>query len=105
MRAIGASGLPSVAALSHRLVATETDVVRRATIDARTGDLYEFRVDRATRADLGVWREPLAGGATVRVVPPLATANGIQQPLTKLMPDAPDPRIAELKPRRRVDLI
>jgi hypothetical protein len=53
-------------------VATETDVIRRATVDPSAGAVYEFRVDRETRADLGVWREPLAGGIAVRVIPPLA---------------------------------
>jgi hypothetical protein len=53
-------------------IATETDVIRRATVDPSAGNVYEFRVDRDTRADLGVWREPLAGGAAVRVIPPLA---------------------------------
>jgi hypothetical protein len=53
-------------------VATETDIIRRATLDPAAGDVYEFRLDRDTRADLGVWREPLAGGATIRVIPPLA---------------------------------
>jgi len=42
-------------------VASERDVVRRATLDPTTGTVFETRVDRATRADLGVWRRPLDG--------------------------------------------
>jgi hypothetical protein len=52
-------------------LATETDVIRRATMDASTGNVYEFRVDRGTRADLGVWRRPLAGGPPTQVLAPL----------------------------------
>jgi len=52
-------------------LATETDVIRRATIDSAAGNVYEFRVDRATRADLGVWRRPLGGGDAARVLAPL----------------------------------
>ncbi len=52
-------------------LATETDVIRRATIDSGAGNIYEFRVDRDTRADLGVWRRPLAGGPAARVLEPL----------------------------------
>ena len=47
------------------------DVVRRATL-APTGDAtYEFRVERGTRRDLGVWRRPLGGGEERRILPPL----------------------------------
>ena len=52
-------------------VATETDVVRRATLDSSGTSAFEFRVDRATRADLGVWRRQLRGGPVLRVLPPL----------------------------------
>jgi hypothetical protein len=51
---------------------TEADVIRRATIDSSAGNVYEFRLDRATRADLGVWRRPLDGGAAAAVLAPLA---------------------------------
>ena len=54
-------------------LAGETDVIRRATIDLAAGNVYEFRVDRGTRADLGVWRRPLAGGPAALVLPPLPT--------------------------------
>jgi hypothetical protein len=47
-------------------------VVRRATITPDGTALIEFRVDRATRADLGVWRRPLDGrGALERILGPI----------------------------------
>jgi hypothetical protein len=53
-------------------IANGKDVIRRATLDARAFALYEFRVDRATRADLGVWRRTLGGrNDDVRVIEPL----------------------------------
>lgn len=54
-----------------RLIAQVPSVVRRAVIDPAGTTVYEFRVDRATRADLGVWRRPLAGGRDERIVKPL----------------------------------
>jgi hypothetical protein len=65
VRAIDAS------ATCARLIARESSVVRRAVIDPAGTTVYEFRVDRATRADLGVWRRPLAGGDADRVLAPL----------------------------------
>jgi hypothetical protein len=54
------------------LVAT-SDVVRTATLASDGATLYEFRVDRKTRADLGVWRRALDGTkAPSRVLPPIA---------------------------------
>jgi hypothetical protein len=57
-----------VAASCARLIAREQNVIRRAVIDPTGVDVYEFRVDRATRADLGIWRRPLAGGPASRVL-------------------------------------
>lgn len=53
------------------LVARESSVIRRAVIDPDGATVYEFRVNRATRADLGIWRRPLAGGAADRILTPL----------------------------------
>lgn len=39
----------------------EGSVVRRATIDPTGEFVYEMRVDRASRADLGVWRRSMDG--------------------------------------------
>jgi hypothetical protein len=36
-------------------------VIRRATIDPEGETVYEMRVDRTTRADLGIWARPLDG--------------------------------------------
>ena len=50
-----------------------SDVVRTATLASDGATLYEFRVDRKTRADLGVWRRALDGKtAPSRVLPPIA---------------------------------
>jgi hypothetical protein len=51
----------------------ETDVVRGATIDAGSGMVFETRVARSTRTDLGVWRRPVDGSAPARrILEPLA---------------------------------
>ena len=48
------------------------DVIRRATITPDRSALIEFRVDRTSRADLGVWRRPLVGdGPLERILPPI----------------------------------
>lgn len=53
-------------------ITQETDIIRRATISPDGGTIYESRVDRTTRADLGVWRRPLdAARAAARVLDPL----------------------------------
>jgi hypothetical protein len=47
-------------------------VVRRATMTPDGAALIEFRVDRTSRADLGVWRRPLDGhGDVERILPPI----------------------------------
>ncbi len=50
---------------------SDTDVVRRATVDPAGVAIHEHRVDRETRADLGVWRRPLDGSAATQQLPPL----------------------------------
>ncbi len=47
-----------------------SDVVRRVTLAPDASAVYEFRVDRASRADLGVWRRPLDGAPPRPVLPP-----------------------------------
>ena len=55
------------------IVAQETDVIRRATIGPAGDTVLESRVDRASRADLGIWRRPLdASRPAARVLDPLA---------------------------------
>jgi hypothetical protein len=49
-----------------------TAVVRRATIDPEGANVYEMRVDRTTRADLGIWARSLDGTRpAVQVVEPI----------------------------------
>ncbi len=53
-------------------IATSTDVIRRAVLAPDRATLVEFRVDRRTRADLGVWRRPLVAAPGDRILGPLA---------------------------------
>lgn len=51
----------------------ERAVIRRATIDPTGTSIYEMRVDRASRADLGIWLRPMDGvGEARRVLAPIA---------------------------------
>jgi hypothetical protein len=52
-------------------LATEHDVIRRATVDPAGATIYETRVDRTSRADLGVWQRRLDGGPARRILEPL----------------------------------
>jgi hypothetical protein len=53
-------------------VAQEADVIRRATISPAGDMVFESRVDRTSRADLGIWRRPLdASRSASRVIDPL----------------------------------
>jgi len=49
-------------------IADEQNVIRRATIDPTGSFIYEMRVDRVTRADLGIWRRSVAGTDAVERV-------------------------------------
>lgn len=51
---------------------SSTDVIRNAVLATDGGSIVESRVDRRTRADLGVWRRPLGGSTPVRLLPPIA---------------------------------
>ena len=65
------SAVDVVGACAYAL-AEETDVIRRATIDRTGTTLYEMRVDRSTRADLGIWSRPVDGtGPAVRILDPI----------------------------------
>jgi len=56
------------------LLGTERDVIRRATVDPSGTAIYEMRVARGTRADLGIWRRRIdAAGPTEQVLAPIAT--------------------------------
>jgi hypothetical protein len=52
-------------------IASERDVIRRATVDRAGTFIYEMRVDRVTRADLGIWRRSVDGTGAVRVLDPM----------------------------------
>ena len=52
-------------------IAESDDVIRSATVDPDGTAIVEHRVDRATRADLGVWRRPLDGGSVRRWLAPI----------------------------------
>ena len=53
-------------------VGTTPEVIRRATLTPDRRAILEMRVDRRTRADLGIWRRSLHGGPAVRIVAPIA---------------------------------
>jgi hypothetical protein len=57
----------------RRDVAQESAVIRAATISPDRRSVVEARVDRVTRADLGIWRRSLepGGPAPVRIVAPI----------------------------------
>lgn len=53
-------------------VATEPDIVRRAILAPDGQTVFEFRLARASRADLGIWRRDLTEpGAAAQVLGPL----------------------------------
>ena len=61
---------------------TEAAVIRRATIDPAGTTIYEVRVDRATRADLGIWARPLDGSRPPsRVLDPIGARRAVRTDL------------------------
>ncbi len=52
-------------------LAAARDVVRNAIISPDGRSIVESRVDRRSRADLGIWRRPLVGGSATRLLPPI----------------------------------
>lgn len=53
------------------IVEAEADVIRRAILEPSGSAIVEFRVDRANRADRGVWRRPLDGSPATLLLEPL----------------------------------
>ncbi len=53
------------------------DLVRRAVFDAAGGGIVEFRLDRRSRADLGVWSRPANGSRPTRLLEPLRSSERI----------------------------
>lgn len=57
-------------------LAEERAVVRRAVLDPTGTTIFETRVDRTTRTDLGVWRRPIDGASPARLVLAPLAADG-----------------------------
>lgn len=55
-----------------REVDRASSVIRRATIDVVTRTIHEHRVDRDSRASLGIWRRGAGAPVAVRILEPLA---------------------------------
>jgi hypothetical protein len=53
------------------------DLIRRAVFDPSGDGIVEFRLDRSSRADLGVWNRPLDGTKPRRLLEPLAPNSRI----------------------------
>jgi len=53
------------------------DLIRRAVFDPSGYGIVEFRLDRSSRADLGVWSRPLDGTNPRRLLEPLAPNSRI----------------------------
>jgi hypothetical protein len=68
-------------------VDTTADVIRRATVSPDGSTLYEARVARYDRTDLGIWSRPLAGSVPARPVmaPPAEDARFGRTWSTELM--------------------
>ena len=71
------------------LLATAPDVIRSATIDPTGRQVHEARVDRVTRADLGIWRRPVeAADAATPALEPIETPRSAR-PATSMPVTAP----------------
>jgi len=57
-------------------VDSTTDVIRRATVSPDGSTLYEARVARHDRTDLGIWSRPLDGSVSARRVLPAPSEDG-----------------------------
>jgi hypothetical protein len=86
--------LVDVGAGCATLLADEADVVRAALVMPDGSAVVEHRVDRATRADLGVWRVGLDGSRTRRLVAGLATDARYGPTFSTELRWAPDGRLA-----------
>jgi hypothetical protein len=75
-------------------LAEEDDVVRAALVTPDGSAVVEHRVDRTTRADLGVWRRPLDGSRPRRLVAGLAADARYGRTFSTELRWAPDGRLA-----------
>ena len=71
-------------------VGVEGAVVRSAVLRAETAVIWEHRVDRASRVDLGIWRRSLATGRSERVLEPMAGDPVYGRTFTTELTTAPD---------------
>ncbi len=77
------------------VVGTEASVIRSALLTADASGLYEHRVDRATRRDLGVWqRDGRVPGDTRRVLPGLDPSPAYGPTFSTTLVLADDGRLA-----------
>lgn len=72
---------------------SEDAVVRRATIDPAGTTLYEARVDRASRVDLGIWATGLDGAPTRQVLGPIAADDRFGRTFTTEFAWDPDGQV------------
>jgi hypothetical protein len=63
--------LLDLAGICRWALAVTDDVVRHAVLDPDGRSITEYRVDRRSRADLGVWRRPLDGSSPARIIGPI----------------------------------
>jgi hypothetical protein len=72
----------------------EPSVVRSALLAPDGSAVIEHRVDRVTRADLGVWQVPLNGGGPARIVAGAEADDRYGRTFTTELRWAPDGRVA-----------
>jgi hypothetical protein len=76
------------------VVGEETAIVRSALVTPVGDAIVEHRIDRATRADLGIWEVPSAGGRATRLVAGLAADARYGPTFSTELRWAPDGRLA-----------
>ena len=76
------------------VVADEAAVVRSALVTPDAAAVVEHRVDRTSRADLGIWRVPAAGGPATRIVAGIAPDARYGPTFSTELRWAPDGRLA-----------
>ena len=73
---------------------SNAEVVRSAVIEPSHRTIVEHRVGRANRADLGVFRQPVVGGSSTRVLEPLPGDELYGPTFTTELQAADDGRVA-----------
>ena len=72
----------------------QRSVVRSGLLGLDGASVVEHRVDRMTRADLGVWRVPVKGGRATRILPGATPDERYGRTFTTELRWAPDGRLA-----------